>query len=109
MAMQFSFNIQPFGDRTNEFPFATMRVVSRGGRHEYILTYRYKDEWRGFSGALPKTRSGHRNFLHLLQAILTDIDLDSLGKNYVDIFDEIIERYPHLELSRDMHPEYRET
>lgn len=34
-------------------------------------------------GEVPKTRSGHRNPLHLLRDVLAMIDFDALGENYV--------------------------
>lgn len=34
-------------------------------------------------GEVPKTKSGHRNPLHLLKAVLNDLDLDALGTNYI--------------------------
>ena len=107
MAMQFTFDIQPFGDRHSQFPFATMRVVSAGSHHVYTISYKRRGQWHELRGEIPKSQSGHRNFLHLLKNILEDLDWEELGENYVDIFSEVAEMYPHLELRRSQHPEYR--
>lgn len=32
----------------------------------------------------PKTRSGHRNVLHVVRDVLADMDLDALGVDYIE-------------------------
>ena len=96
MAMTFEFHIRPFGYHNDPIQFGRMRVHSAGSHHEYAVDYKVKDGWRTVKGSVPKTKSGHRNFLHLLAAIVDDIDLDALGKNYVHVLAEVEANYPHV-------------
>ena len=96
MAMTFEFNIHPFGYQTDAITFGRMRVHSAGSRHEYAVDYKAKDGWQTIRGSVPKDKSGHRNFLHLLAAIVDDIDLDALGKNYVNVLAEVEANHPHV-------------
>lgn len=106
MAMQFSFDLHPFGWHNCDIQFGTMRVVSAGKNHCYTINYKSRGVWHTLAGAIPKSQSGHRNFLHLLKNILDDIDWDALGENYVDVFTEVAEMFPAMELRRSQHPEY---
>lgn len=96
MAMTFEFNIRPFGYQNDPIQFGRMRVHSAGPRHEYSVDYKNKDGWQTVKGTVPKTKSGHRNFLHLLAAIMDDIDLDALGENYVHILAEVRGSHPSM-------------
>lgn len=95
MAMTFSFRIHPFGYSAEPIEFGTMDVHSAGPRHEYLIRYKAKGEWHNVRGYIAKRmpdgtkRSGHRNFLHLLQDILADANLDALGEDYVHVLDDI--------------------
>jgi hypothetical protein len=99
MAMTFEFNIRPFGYQNNAITFGRMRVHSAGDHHEYAVDYKTKDSWQTIRGSIKKRmddgkkRSGHRNFLHLLAAIMDDIDLDALGEDYVNILAEVQANY----------------
>jgi hypothetical protein len=101
MAMTFEFNIRPFGYQNDAITFGRMRVHSAGDHHEYAVDYKTKNGWQTVRGSVKKRmddgkkRSGHRNFLHLLAAIMDDIDLDALGENYVNILAEVQEAYPN--------------
>lgn len=54
--------------------------------HRYTVSFPEQPE--AFKGTITKTRSGHRNPLHLLKDIVTAIDLRTLGKDYVTtVFD----------------------
>ena len=109
MSMTFSFNVNPFGDHDNPILFGTMRVNSAGEVHQYRVDIRTEDGWNTsfMHGEVPKRipdgtrRSGHRNFLHLLRDILNDMDLEKLGKDYVNIFAEIKEVYPNVPRTSD--------
>lgn len=94
MAMTFEFNIRPYGYQNDAIKFGHMRVHSAGSRHEYTMEYKNIDGWRTIQGSVPRTKSGHRNFLHLLAAIMDDIDLDALGRNYVNVEEDVIALYP---------------
>jgi len=103
MAMTFEFNVRPFGYQSDTITFGRMQVHSAGSRHEYAVDYKTKDGWKTIRGSVSKIRavdgsrrSGHRNFLHLLADIMDDIDLDELGKNYVNILAEIEAAHPYL-------------
>ena len=94
MAMTFNFNIRPFGYQNDAITFGRMRVHSAGSRHEYAVEYKAEDGWKTIRGSVPKNKSGHRNFLHLLAAIMDDIDLDELGENYVNVLAEVEAKHP---------------
>ena len=94
MAMTFEFNIRPFGYHNDPIQFGHMRVHSAGTHHEYAVEYKTKDGWKTIRGSVAKVKSGHRNFLHLLAAIMDDIDLDALGTNYVNVLAEVEAEYP---------------
>lgn len=94
MAMTFEFNIRPFGYQNDAITFGHMRVHSAGSRHEYAVEYKDKDGWQIRRGSVPKDKSGHRNFLHLLAAIIDDIDLDTLGSDYVNVLKEVEAAHP---------------
>lgn len=96
MAMTFEFNIRPFGYQNDAIQFGRMRVHSAGSKHEYRVDYKAEDGWKTIRGSIPKGKSGHRNFLHLLADIMDDIDLDELGHNYVHILAEVKASYPDL-------------
>ncbi len=101
MAMTFEFNIRPFGYQNDAITFGRMRVHSAGSYHEYAVEYKAKDGWKTLHGAVAKvvdgkTRSGHRNFLHLLADIMADIDLDELGEDYVNVLAEVRASNPAL-------------
>lgn len=102
MAMTFEFNIRPFGYQNDAVNFGHMRVHSAGDRHEYAVDYKVKDGWRTIRGFVKKRmddgkkRSGHRNFLHLLADIMNDIDLDELGRDYVNILAEVQASHPSM-------------
>ena len=96
MAMTFEFNIRPFGYQNDPIQFGKMRVHSAGSRHEYAVDYKDKGGWKTIRGSVPKTKSGHRNFLHLLAAIVDDIDLDELGENYVNVIAEVQKQFPNM-------------
>ena len=96
MAMTFEFNIRPFGYQNDAITFSRMQVHSAGSHHEYVVDYKAKDGWKTIKGSVPKAKSGHRNFLHLLAAIMDDIDLDALGENYVHILAEVRGSHPSL-------------
>jgi hypothetical protein len=96
MAMTFEFNIRPFGYQNDAITFGRMRVHSAGSHHEYAVDYKAKDEWQTIRGSVPKDKSGHRNFLHLLAVIMDDIDLDELGTNYVNVLAEITAAHPFV-------------
>jgi hypothetical protein len=100
MAMVFEFNIRPFGYQNSPIQFGKMQIHSAGSHHEYKVEYKTKDGWATLRGIVPKARSGHRNFLHLLVAILDDIDLDKLDHNYVNVLEEIETAYPHVKSTR---------
>lgn len=89
MAMTFEFNIRPFGYQNDPIQFGRMRVHSAGSHHEYAIDYKAEEGWQTISGEVIKLRSGHRNFMHLLAAIIDDIDLDELGENYVNVLAEV--------------------
>jgi len=101
MAMTFEFNIRPFGYQNDVITFGRMRVHSAGSRHEYAVEYKAKDGWKTIRGSVPKAKSGHRNFLHLLAAILDDLDLDALGMNYVNVLAEVKEQHPAMPVPKD--------
>ncbi len=94
MAMTFEFNIRPFGYQNDPIQFGRMRVHSAGSCHEYAVDYKAKDGWQTIRGSVPKHKSGHRNFLHLLADIMADIDLNGLGHNYVNVETEVVVAYP---------------
>jgi len=94
MAMTFEFNIRPYGYQNDPIQFGRMRVHSAGSRHEYAVDYKAKDGWQTIRGSVPKDKSGHRNFLHLMAAIMDDLDLDALGKDYVNVETEVVAVYP---------------
>ncbi len=94
MAMTFEFNIRPFGYQNDPIQFGRMRVHSAGSHHEYSVDYKTENGWQTIKGSVPKSKSGHRNFLHLLAAIMDDIDLDALGENYVNVLAEVEANYP---------------
>jgi len=94
MAMTFEFDIRPFGYQNNGITFGRMRVHAAGSRHEYTVEYKDEHGWREIHGSVPRAKSGHRNFLHLLAAIMDDIDLDALGVDYVHILTEIEIEHP---------------
>lgn len=96
MAMTFEFNMRPFGYQNDAITFGHMRVNSAGSYHEYAVEYKAKDGWKTVKGTVPKAKSGHRNFLHLMAAILDDIDLDALGENYVNILAEVEAKHPYI-------------
>ena len=96
MAMTFQFRVHPFGYSNKPIEFGNMKVHSAGPFHEYHVSYKNVDGWQDVRGAIPKTGSGHRNFLHLLGDILDDMDLDALGIDYVDIMEEVAEEYPDI-------------
>ncbi|MEE8372810.1 MAG: hypothetical protein V3R87_03630 [Dehalococcoidia bacterium] len=96
MAMTFNFDIRPFGYQNDAITFGRMRIHSAGSHHEYAVDYKAKDGWRTIRGSVPRVKSGHRNFLHLLAAILDDIDLDALGENYVNVLAEVEEVCPAI-------------
>lgn len=99
MAMTFDFNIHPFGYGADPIKFGHMRVHSAFDRHEYAIDIKTKDGWRTITGHISKRmpdgtkRSDHRNFLHLLYDILTDVDLDDLGQDYVHVLEDIREAF----------------
>ncbi len=99
MAMTFKFEIRPFGYQNDPIEFGRMRVHSAGSNHEYAVDYKAEDGWEVIRGSIPKLRSGHRNFLHLLAAIMDDIDLDALGADYVNILAEVKEAVPEARIS----------
>lgn len=101
MAMTFEFNIRPFGYQNDAITFGRMRVHSAGSCHEYAVDYKTEDGWRTIRGSVPKAKSGHRNFLHLLAAIMDDIDLDELGRDYVNVLAEVRENYPAMPTPTD--------
>jgi len=110
MAMTFEFNIRPFSYGHDKITFGRMRVHSAGSKHEYMVDFKTKGSyggWRTLHGTVPKLqpdgtkRSGHRNFLHLLADILADIDLDALGRDYVNVYAEVKEAYPNLAPGKD--------
>ena len=101
MAMTFEFNIRPFGYENDPISFGRMRVHSAGSHHEYAVDYKAEDGWKTIQGSVPKDKSGHRNFLHLLAAILDDIDLDELGHNYVNVLAEVKADWPETLGGRD--------
>lgn len=102
MAMTFEFNIRPFGYQNDAITFGRMRVHSAGSRHEYAVEYKAKEGWQTIRGAVPKVqhdgklRSGHRNFLHLLADIMDTVNLDALGRDYVNILAEVETEHPHV-------------
>jgi len=96
MAMTFEFNIRPFGYQNDPIQIGHMRVHSAGSLHEYAVDYKAEDGWRTLRGRVPKDKSGHRNFLHLLADIMHDIDLDELGHNYVNVLAEVKLNHPNL-------------
>ena len=109
MAMKFQFKLCPFGYQNDTIELGTLRVHSAGSCHEYTLVFKAKGRWHTIRGTVSKIinaetgerRSGHRNFLHLLRDILNDIDLEELGKDYVNVWDEVQVRYPHIKRSLD--------
>ncbi len=101
MAMTFEFNIRPFGYQNDPIQFGRMRVHSAGSRHEYAVDYKGPLGWHTLRGSIPRDKSGHRNFLHLLAAILDDLDLDTMGENYVNVLAEVEANYPDLKGSKD--------
>ena len=105
MAMQFQFNLQPFGYKAAEFSFATMRVTSQGDEHYYRIDFKTALGWHKITGTVAKERSGHRNFLHLLAAILDDVDLDALGEDYVNVFKEVEEHVPGMRKPKKDYPD----
>jgi len=96
MAMTFQFRVHPFGYQNEPIEFGNMRVHSAGRYHEYHVSYKNVNGWQSLRGAIPKNKSGHRNFLHLLGDILDDMDLDELGVDYVNIMEEVAEEYPEI-------------
>ena len=96
MAMTFEFNVRPYGYQNDAITFGRMRVHSDGSHHEYTVDYKVEDGWKTIRGSVPKDKSGHRNFLHLLAAIMEDIDLDELGQNYVNILAEVQSLHPSM-------------
>ncbi len=94
MAMTFEFNIRPFGYQNDAITFGRMQVHSAGSCHEYAVDYKAKDGWETIRGSVPKYKSGHRNFLHLLMAIIDDINPDKLGMDYVNILAEVEANHP---------------
>lgn len=98
MSMTFQFNLTPFGYKAAETPFATMHVASVGKSHVYDITFLGDEGWRTISGAVPKSKSGHQNFLHLLRDIMNDVDLDALGENYVNVLPEVQKSFPAMDV-----------
>ena len=94
MAMTFEFNIRPFGYQNDAITFGRMRVHTAGSHHEYAVEYKAEDRWKTIQGSVPKDKSGHRNFLHLLAAIMDDINLDALDEDYVNVLAEVKENHP---------------
>ena len=92
MAMSFTFDVHPFGFHNNAVNFAVMDVVSKGDKHCYTLKYHAENEKVVIKGCIPRERSGHRNFLHMLHFILLDIFKNNeLREDYVHIQRQIRE------------------
>ena len=99
MSMEFSFKLNPFGAAGKSVEFATMYIWTYKDTHMYRLLWDIEDP--GYpgrparyevSGHVPKERSGHRNFLHMLQKIIEDIfDKNDLEKDYVHALYQIQE------------------
>lgn len=95
MAMTFEFSLNPLGYDASPIRLGQMRVHSFGNRHVYAIDVKGKDGWHVIRGNIPKVmpdgsvRSGHRNFLHLLRDILADVDLASLGTDYVHVLEDV--------------------
>ena len=83
MSITGSFDVHPGGrGAAQEVVAFAIYSTDNNAEHRYLIT-----TCKGHSmiGILPKTYSGHGNILHLLKAILDDVDLDKLGTDYSSI------------------------
>ncbi len=83
MSIVGSFELWPYGVKAGTVPLVRFSISSNedGAYHAYRVT----DNVGGvvIYGTVAKSKSGHRNILHLLRAILSDPALDQLGVNYI--------------------------
>lgn len=76
----------PYGAKTRETPLLSSRIwTARTQNGVAVHRYRICDVDGGTvaEGEVDKTRSGHRNPLHLLERILASIDLNSLPRDHI--------------------------
>ena len=84
MSIDGSFDVYPGGSRWGSQELVAFHIHStdNNAEHRYVIT---TCKGHTMIGTLPKTYSGHGNILHLLKAILDDVDLDKLGTDYSSI------------------------
>ncbi|UTC29846.1 hypothetical protein BAJUN_02160 [Bajunvirus bajun] len=77
-------NLVPYGRRMfGEQLVMTGTIWTDERRPVHHYTLRANDGRVLMEGEVPKTKSGHRNPLHLLSAIMADFNPDLFGDDYV--------------------------
>ena len=82
MAIKIRCDLHHHSFRAKGYAIADIDIHSwpDGTRHGYSVTFGNTN----LLGSIPKTRSGHRNVLHVLRDVLADMDLDALGIDYIE-------------------------
>ena len=86
--IRFQMSLVPYGDyKLGEHPLTTGLIwttVSNDGQpaHAYRISIINPEQDHVIFGEIPKRYSGHKNPLHLLAAMVADINLPTLGTNY---------------------------
>lgn len=81
MAIKIRADLHPYSFQSKGYALLDIDIWSspKGRTHGYRITYGNTE----LVGHIAKTKSGHRNLLHVLRDVLADIDLDALGENYI--------------------------
>ncbi len=82
MAIKIRANLHPYGYAARPQRLLEISIHSDDVRpmHLYRITFDNQE----IDGEIAKTKSGHRNLLHVLKDILDDVDLDALGVDYIE-------------------------
>lgn len=81
-----SFSVIPYGV-LESVPLVTFDIWSSpaGNLHHYAIQLHGRSKTMTLKGAVPKDKSGHGNILHLLRAIMDDVDLGGVPADFTSI------------------------
>lgn len=84
MAISITCNLHPYGFSATPVQLATLTIVTTDDlRHHAFAAGSMAGCKKSVRLVLPKTKSAHRNILHVLRDFLNAADLDALGTDYI--------------------------